>query len=118
MGSDGKHCCYLEMLVYRLRPGRREAFHGLLQGAAIPAMEHAGLTVVGFGPCSHDSDSYFLLRAYPSLEFRTQALACCRDNLEWQKADVSLAPLVMDCATAVLPCEPQGIESLKHTIYF
>jgi quinol monooxygenase YgiN len=109
---------YLEILVYRVHPGRREAFHHALQTVALKTMEGAGLTVVGFGPSSHDADTYFLLRAYPSLEFRARALEHYLSSPEWQQADAALAPLLQDCSTAVLPCEPKGIESLKHTIYF
>ena len=112
------HNGYLEVLTYRISPGLRAVFHEALQ-QALPAMERAGLTIVGFGPSAHDADSYFLLRAYPSLESRGQTLERCYCSQEWLKHhDPVLAALVVESSTVVLPCEPEGIEKLKHTIYF
>jgi len=112
------HYSYLEVLTYKVSAGRREDFHAALQ-AALGAMERAGLCIVGFGPSAHDADSYFLLRAYPSLESRSHSLDRCYCGQEWLKDyDPALAPLVQSCSTVVLPCEPEGIEKLKHTIFY
>ena len=43
------------------------------------------ITVVGYGPSAHDADSYFLMRAYPSLEEREKALQDFYGSEEWAK---------------------------------
>ena len=62
----------VEVRVYKLKPGMRTAF----QAAADEVMEMLArhrISVVGHGPSAHDADSYYLIRAYPSLEEREQA---------------------------------------------
>jgi hypothetical protein len=40
---------------------------------------------VGHGPSAHDADSYFLMRAYPSLEAREKALNGFYGSEEWAR---------------------------------
>lgn len=109
----------LEVLVYRISHGRRAAFHEALQQGALSQMEQQGFTVVGFGPSRHDQDSYYLLRAYPSMEYRAKVLDRCPTESSWLRAhQPELGGMVESCNVAVLPCEPEGIEKLKHTIYY
>jgi len=109
----------LEVLIYKISPGKREAFHQALQHSALPRMERAGLTLVGFGPSRHDQDSYYLLRAYPSMEYHAQTLGRHYQDLGWlEQHHPELSPMVETCSVVVVPCEPEGIEKLKHTIYY
>lgn len=109
----------LEVLVYKISHGQRAAFHEALQRGALPQMEEQGFTVVGFGPSRHDQDSYYLLRAYPSMEYRARVLERCRGDGHWLKVhQPEMGEWVESCSVAVLPCEPAGIEKLKHTVYY
>ena len=110
---------YLEMLLYRLVPGRGEEFHAAFEQSSLELMERLGLTVVGYGPSQHDGDCYYLMRAYPSLEYRDQLLERCARDREWQQEYAArLAPVIASCITVIVPCEHEGIEKLKHTIAF
>jgi hypothetical protein len=61
----------LEIRTYRLYPGKRDAFHRLFVDEALPLVREHGMRVVGFGPSRHDDNSYLLLRAFDSVEQRS-----------------------------------------------
>jgi hypothetical protein len=75
---------YVEVRLYKLKPGMREQFHAIAKDAVEMLHRHE-ITVVGHGPSAHDADSYFLMRAYPSLEAREKALAGFYGSEEWAK---------------------------------
>ena len=75
---------YLEFRLYKLKPGMRGQFHAIAKDAVEMLHRHE-ITVVGHGPSAHDADSYFLMRAYPSLEAREKALAGFYGSQEWAK---------------------------------
>lgn len=58
----------VEIRFYRLKPETAAAFHQLVTEQCVPLLRRWGVDVVAFGPSLEDDDSYFLMRAYPSLE--------------------------------------------------
>jgi hypothetical protein len=75
---------YIEFRLYKLKPGMRDKFAVIAKDAAEMLGRHK-IAVVGHGPSAHDADSYFLMRAYPSLEAREKALAGFYGSDEWAK---------------------------------
>ena len=57
---------FVEIRSYNLKPGTRAEFHRVAS-AEIPMLKRWGVDVVTFGPSPHDSDIYYLIRAYQSL---------------------------------------------------
>src|SRR5262245_34679556 len=60
----------LEIRVYTLKPGVRDQFHADFLAESLPLLRRAGVDVVAFGPSRHGQDSYYLMRAFPSVEAR------------------------------------------------
>jgi ketosteroid isomerase-like protein len=60
----------LEIRSYNLKPGTRDAFHALFLREALPLLQQWRVNVVAYGPSLHDRDSYFLMRAFASVEER------------------------------------------------
>ncbi len=75
---------FIEFRLYKLKPGMRDKFHEIAKGAVEMLHRHK-ITVVGHGPSAHDADSYFLMRAYPTLEAREKALQGFYGSDEWAK---------------------------------
>ena len=75
---------FIEFRLYKLKPGTRDKFHEIAKGAVEMLNRHK-IAVVGHGPSAHDADSYFLMRAYPSLEAREKALQGFYGSEEWAK---------------------------------
>ncbi|MFL6741846.1 MAG: NIPSNAP family protein, partial [Sphingomicrobium sp.] len=65
----------LELRVYTLRPGTRDAFHRRFTEEIGPMLEGFGVEVVGALPSLHDERSFTLIRAFPSLAEREAQLA-------------------------------------------
>ena len=56
--------------VLDAEPGTRDAFHALFLREALPLLQQWRVNVVAYGPSLHDRDSYFLMRAFASVEER------------------------------------------------
>ena len=63
----------VEIRSYNLKPGTRDRFHQLFQTEALPLLRRWKVEVVGYGPSLHDRDSYYLMRAFPSVEERERS---------------------------------------------
>jgi hypothetical protein len=57
----------VEVRSYRLLPGARDAFDEAFTTRALPMLHDAGIEVVAFGPSLHDTDAWFLTRAFDDL---------------------------------------------------
>lgn len=75
---------FIEIRLYKLKPGMRERFHEVARDGAIPMLARHKISVLGYGPSAHDPDSYFLIRAYPSLEARSESLEAFYGSEEWK----------------------------------
>jgi hypothetical protein len=61
---------FVEFRSYNLRRGSGPAFHALVSQKSLPLLRKWNIDVLAAGPSLHDQDSYFLIRAYDSLEQR------------------------------------------------
>jgi len=57
----------VEILLYTLRPGTGDEFHATMQAVSVPLHRSVGMDVVAYGKSAHDSDAYYLIRAYDDL---------------------------------------------------
>lgn len=58
----------VEILTYTLKKGSGSDFHKIMTETSVPLHRNAGIEVVRFGNSLHDADSYFLIRAFDSVE--------------------------------------------------
>ena len=58
----------VEILTYTLKKGTGHDFHKIMTETSVPLHRKAGIDVVRFGNSLHDADSYFLIRAFDSVE--------------------------------------------------
>lgn len=61
---------FVEIRSYNLKPGTRDRLQQIMAEQALPMLARWGVDVVACGPSLHDQDSYYLMRAYPSLRAR------------------------------------------------
>jgi len=57
----------IQIRSYALKPGRSPAFHELFVTRSLPLLKEAGIEVVAFGASPHESDAWFLIRAFDDL---------------------------------------------------
>ncbi|PVZ87801.1 NIPSNAP family protein [Serratia sp. S1B] len=72
----------VEILLYTLKPGAGHEFHQIMQEVSVPLHRSIGMDVVTYGNSLHDNDSYYLIRAYDSLEHLEKS----QDEFYWSEA--------------------------------
>ncbi len=73
----------VEILQYTLRKGTGTAFHALMQQISAPLHQRHGIDIVSFGNSLHDSDCYYLIRAFDSPENMATVLEAFYSSNDW-----------------------------------
>ena len=106
----------VEIRSYNLKPGTRDRFHQLFLAQALPMLNRWNVDVVGYGPSLHDSDSYFLMRAFVSVEQRQQSEDAFYGSEEWKQGprEAILADIV-SYTTVVMQVDDATLAGLRRT---
>ncbi|CAN5472247.1 hypothetical protein BH09CHL1_BH09CHL1_29090 [soil metagenome] len=103
----------LEIRTYRIKPGMRDAFHHLVADESIPLVRAHGMRVVQFGPSLHDADSYVLMRAFTSLEQRTEQEDSFYGSDLWlEKYDARVMAMIDSYLTTVIEVSEDAVQAL------
>lgn len=104
----------IEIRSYNLKPGTRDQFHRLFVEQALPMLKRWNVEVVYYGPSLHDEDSYFLMRAYSSLEERQKSQDAFYGSDEWKQGPrESILALIINYTTVVVPAD----QTLKTSLF-
>jgi hypothetical protein len=104
----------IEVRSYKLKPGTAEAFHAAATGAAVPLLKKFGMEVVAFGPSPHETDAYFLIRAYADLGDRNAQQEAFYGSDAWKQGPrASIVPLVESYLNTVLWLSSEAIDDLR-----
>jgi ketosteroid isomerase-like protein len=104
----------LELRVYTLKPGVRDAFHARFVREALPLLQRAGVDVVAFGPSLHDRDSYYLMRAFRSVDERERVEAEFYGSRDWREGPrAAVLAAIETYTTAVLSIDPATLKGLR-----
>lgn len=106
---------FLEIRSYNLKPGVRDAFHRLVVEQSYPMLRRWGVDVVAFGPSLHDADSYYLMRAYDSLEHRRSSQDQFYGSAEWRQGPrEAIVSLIETDTSVVLELDVRTIDALRR----
>ncbi len=75
----------VEILTLSLKPGTRDRFHRVYVSEALPLLLKWNFRVIAHGPSRHDENSYFVIRAFKSLEERQAAEDAYYGSDDWRK---------------------------------
>ena len=105
----------VEIRSYNLKPGTRDRFHKLFLAESLPMLNRWKVDVVGYGPSLHDSDSYFLMRAFPSVEERQKSEDAFYGSEEWKQGprEAILADIV-SYTPVVIPMDDATLTGLRR----
>src|SRR5262247_1169279 len=78
---------FVEIRSLNLKTGTRGEFHRRYLEKALPLLNKWNMDVVAFGPSLHDENSYYVIRAFESLEDRQ-----VRDDAYYGSTDWRLGP--------------------------
>lgn len=106
---------FLEIRSYNLKPGMRDLFHRLVVEKSHPMLKRWGVDVVAFGSSLHDADSYYLMRAYDSLDHRRASQDAFYGSPEWRQGPREAIVALIDSDTSVvLELDERTIDALRR----
>jgi hypothetical protein len=106
---------FVEIRSYNLKPGSRDEFHRLVTEQSMPMLERWQVDVVDYGPSLHDADSYFLIRAYDSLEDRQQSQDRFYGSEEWRQGPREpILALIESFTSVVLEMDEATVQGLRR----
>ena len=106
----------VEIRSYKLKPGSGARFHDLVTRESVPLLRQWGVEVVAFGQSAQDPDSYFLIRAYDSLDHRQTSQAAFYGSDAWRQGPrESIIELIESDLDAVLWLTQEAVEAIRQT---
>ncbi|MGH9789830.1 MAG: NIPSNAP family protein [Candidatus Acidiferrales bacterium] len=106
----------LEIRSYNLKAGTRERFHQLFEREALPMLRRWKVDVVAYGPSLHDNGSYYLMRAFSSVEDRQRSEDAFYGSDEWRQGPrEAILACIESYATAVISIEDVTLQGLRRT---
>jgi ketosteroid isomerase-like protein len=104
----------VEVRAYTLKPGTRERFHERFVRESLPMLARWKVDVLGYGPSLHDTDSWFLVRAFPSVPERQQSEDAFYGSQEWLTGPRAAVLADIDTyATVVVRLDAATIDRLR-----
>jgi hypothetical protein len=105
----------VEIRSYILKPGSRDEFHRLVVEQSLPMLRRWQVDVVAYGPSLHDDDSYYLIRAYDSLEDCQQSQDRFYGSDEWRQGPrEAIVALIETFTSVVLDLEETVVQGLRR----
>lgn len=105
---------FVEIRSYNLKPGTRQEFHSLFVEQALPMLKRWKVDVVRYGPSPHDEDSYYLMRAYASLEDREKSQDAFYGSDEWRQGPREpLLAMIENYTSIVIEIEESTVSALR-----
>lgn len=105
----------VEIRSYNLKPGTRQEFYRLFVERSLPMLKRWKVDVVRYGSSPHDEDTYYLMRAFPSLEDREQSEDTFYGSDEWKLGPrEAILALIENYTTIVLEMEKSIVDALRQ----
>ena len=80
-------------------------------------LERWGVDLVAFGPSPHDTNSYYLIRAYRDLADREASQQAFYGSAEWRQGPREpIVSLIKSDTSIVLELEPTLVEALRREL--
>jgi ketosteroid isomerase-like protein len=92
----------VEICSYNLPPRTRDRFHQRFERDSLPMLRRWKVDVVAYGPSLHDQDSWYLMRAYPSLDERQRSQDAFYGSDEWKKGPREAVLADIDSYTTII----------------
>jgi hypothetical protein len=106
---------FVEIRSYNLKPGTRADFHRMMVERSLPMLERWQVDVIACAPSLHDDDSYYLIRAYASLEERQQSQDTFYGSAEWRQGPrEALLELIESYTSVVIEMDDAVVRGLRR----
>ena len=96
----------IEILTLDIKPGMRDEFHTRYMTKSVPLLKKWNFNLVAYGPSLHDANSYYVIRAFRSLEDRQLSEDAFYGSDDWKQGPRdTILELVDHFAYAVVSAE-------------
>jgi len=107
----------VEIRTLTLKAGARATFQALWDEQVYALNRRFGTDVVYYGPSSHDSDTYCVIRSYDSLEQRQHSQEVYYSSPEWVRGPrAQIVALIESEVDAVLELDMEAVDVLRHSL--
>jgi hypothetical protein len=104
----------VEIRTYKLSAGSGAEFHRLVHERSIPMVRRWGHDVIAYGPSLTDPDSYFLIRAYESVDHMRSSQDEFYSSDEWKSGPrEGIVSLIESQTEIVLELPVANLEMLR-----
>ena len=105
----------LEVRIFRVHHGRRNEFIARFHEQLLPMFKRNGVEPIHYGPSLHDEDSFFLIRAWPSVEERQEKLDAMYGGAEWlMNQEEQVLDMIDTMDTCVLAADEWLIGAIRE----
>src|SRR5437762_4209317 len=96
----------IEILTLDIKPGGRDEFHQVYVNQSLPLLKKWNFRVLAYGPSLHDEKSYYVIRAFRSLEDRQKSEDAFYNSDDWKQGSRdAIMGLVEHFAYVVVPVD-------------
>jgi hypothetical protein len=93
---------WVEIRSYNVKPGTRAEFHRHVVEESRPMLARQQMDVVAYGPSPHDDASYYLIRAFGSLQDRQREEDAFDGSDEWRQGPREAIVSTIESMTSVV----------------
>jgi len=106
----------VETLLYTLKPGTGAEFDRIMREVSVPLHDSVEMDVVAYGPSLHDSDAYFLIRAYDSLDELESSQKVFYQSEDWRSGPRNaIVERIVTSLKVVSDLPESAVEALRQT---
>lgn len=106
----------VEIRSYNLKPGTRAQFDRLVR-ETLPLLAKWKVDVVAYGPSAHDDNSYYLIRAFVSLDARQRSEDAFYGSADWRDGPRErVLALIESYTTVVVTLDAATVDGLRATM--
>ena len=107
---------FVEIRALNIKTGTREEFHRRYLERALPLLKKWKMDVVAFGPSLHDENSYYVIRAFESLEDRQTTEDAYYGSTDWRLGPrEAMLALIENYFDVVIEMEEETVNALRRT---
>jgi hypothetical protein len=105
----------VDIRIYKLKPGKAKDFHRLVHEQSIPLVKQWGHDVLAYGPSLTDADSYFLIRAYDSIEQMQADQDAFYGSEAWKDGPrEAIVDLIEDMMESVFDLSGEAVDAIRR----
>ncbi|MGJ0578065.1 NIPSNAP family protein [Xenorhabdus bovienii] len=108
----------IEILQYELKAATGKEFHRIMTEISVPLHEKTGIDVISYGNSLHNSDSYYLIRAFGDLDEMNNILTAFYSSDDWINGPkIEIIEKINKSMKSIIALPKVSIDALRRSGY-